>query len=223
MTGKKPNPKALLRTRWRELLSDGSMAALRSEGRLVALYVLSVADWGTCQARFTMRRAAKGMGVHPTTVRRGISQMVAAGILEILEKGEGTSKTSFLILGRAPLVRAPDTSGARERARAVRAPDTARARSGHEPCAERAPLVRAPDTGCAHDSVFLTGSPVRTSERSSTADAGAGLKPARRRRPSRLIDSVSPPPAAGDAQEGPAFDPSDTMKQEVDRDSTDRT
>jgi hypothetical protein len=188
MTVKKPNPKALLRTRWRELLADGSLATLRSEGRLVALYVLSVADWGTCQARFSMRRAAKGIGVHPTTVRRGILQMVDAGILEILHKGEGSSKTTYRVSGRAQLVRAPDTSGARERARVVSTPDTSGARSGHEPCAPRTPLVRAPDTGCAHDSVFLSGSPVRTSERTSTATAGAGLSPARRRRPSRLID-----------------------------------
>jgi hypothetical protein len=213
---KRPNPKALLRTRWREILADGSMARLRSEGRLVALYVLSVADWSTCLARFTMRRAAKGMGVHPTTVRRGIAQMVQAGILQVLDKPGGNGKTSFLILGRAPLVRTPDTARARGCAPLVRTPDTSGARSGHGSCAQRAPLVRAPDTGCAHSSVLLSGSPVRTSESSSTADAGAGRKPARRRRPSRWIEGMPPPDAAAEAQEGVSVDAGDTITQEVD-------
>jgi len=197
MAEKKPHRKAELRTRWRAMLEDGSLAALRSEGRLIALYVLCVADWSSCEARFSMRRAARAIGVHPTTVRRGIVQMIDGGILEVLHKGEGPEKSSFRVLGRARAVRAPDTSGARQRARAVRAPDTARARSGHEPCAQRAQGVSGARTGCAHDSVFISGSPVRTSEISSTADAGAGLGPARRRRPSRLIEGVPPPSATG--------------------------
>jgi hypothetical protein len=212
---KKPHRKAELRTRWRAMLEDGSLASLRSEGRLVALYVLCMADWASCEARFSMRRAAKGIGVHPTTVRRGISQMIDAGILEVLHKGEGTEKSRFRVVLRAQPVRTPDTSGARLRARAVRAPDTSGARSGHEPCAERTRVVSGARTRCAHNSVFISGSPVRTSEISSTADAGAGVGPARRRRPSRLIEGVPPPSAAGGDAEGPGVDASDTFKEEV--------
>lgn len=208
MTSKRPNPKALLRTRWRQLLADGSMARLRSEGRLVALYVLSVADWSSCVARFTVRRAAKGIGVYPNTVRRGLSQLVEAGILEVLDKPSGNGKSSFLILGRTPLVTPPGTSGAHKWARVVPTRVTSGAHMGHEPCPPRAPLVPTPDTGCVHSSVFLSGSPVRTSERSSTADAGAGLRPARRRRPSRLIEEVPLPSAA-------EVDQSGILKEEV--------
>jgi hypothetical protein len=176
---KKPSHKGELRRRWRALLEDGSLAALRSEGRLAALYVLQAADWSTCEVRFTHRRAAKFMCVHVTSVRRGVSQLIDAGILEVLEKGVGSGKTRFRVCERARAVRAPDTSGARERARAVRAPDTSGARSGHEPCAPRAPLVRAARTGCARNSVLFSGSSVRTSEGTSEATAMAGAGPAR--------------------------------------------
>ena len=125
---KKPSRRGELQRRWREMLEDGSLAALRSEGRLMALYVLHNADWATCEVRFSMRRAAKAMHVQPTTVRRGVAQLLDAKVVEVLGKPEGTGKTRFVVGGRA---------------RAVRTPDTSRARSAHERCAECAQPVRA--------------------------------------------------------------------------------
>ena len=125
-----------LRRRWREMLKDGSLAALRSEGRLLALYVFHAADWTSCEVRFSMRRVAEILGVQPTTVRRGISQLLDGGILEILGKPVGPGSTLYVVPERARAVRAPDTSGAQERARVVRSPDTTRARTAHTMCAQ---------------------------------------------------------------------------------------
>lgn len=175
----KKSRKAESQSRWRAFLEDGSLAALGSEGRLVALYVFLNANWSSCEVKYSHRRAAKSLCVHTTSVRRGTDQLVKTGILEVLERGEGTGRTTFRICERAQGVRAPDTRRARERAQGVRAPDTQCARSGHEACHERAPVVRAARTGGARNSVFLSGSSVRTSEKTSEATAMAGAGPAR--------------------------------------------
>jgi hypothetical protein len=167
-----------LRRRWREMLKDGSLAALRSEGRLVALYVFHAADWTSCEVRFSMRRVAGILGVQPTTVRRGISQLLDGGILEILGKPVGPGSTLYVVPERARAVRAPDTSGAQERARVVRSPDTSGAQSAHEPCAVRTRPVRGLRTLCARNSVLFSGSPVTTTESSTAALPAGGEEPA---------------------------------------------
>lgn len=196
MADKKQSRKGEMRRRWRAMMDDGSLAALRSEGRLAALYVLYAADWSSCHVRLSMRHAARSLGVHVTTVRRGISQMIAGGLLEVLEPGEGGRRTLYVVPERARAVCAPDTSGARTRAPAVRAPDTSGARSEHEPCAQRTRAVRAARTLCARNSFLFSGSPVRTSEEISDATPGAGAGPA----PASVPQSIDPPairPAAG--------------------------
>lgn len=180
---KDKSDKAELRTRWREFMDDGSLARLRSEGRLVAHYVFLVGNWTTCEIRFTKRQAARSLGVHPNTVRRGVQQMIDAGILEILENGQGTSRTRFRVTDRARAVPTPGTSGAHSRARAVTGVNTSGAHSGHEPCPERARVVPGVGTGGAHNSVLVSVSSVRRdSDCSVAATAGAGSEPARRRR-----------------------------------------
>lgn len=164
------------------MLEDGSFAELRSEGRLVAIYVLYAADWSSCELKFSMRRVAEFMSVQPTTVRRGVSQLVSAGILEILDKGEGPRSSRFLVTERARAVSTPDTSGAHHRAPLVRSPDTSGAQTAHEPCAVRTRAVRGPRTLCARNSFLFIGSPVTTNESSNEASPGAGQEPA----PARL-------------------------------------
>ncbi len=178
MADKQKSDKGEMRRRWRAMLDDGSLAALRSEGRLAALYVLYAANWSSCQVRLSMRRAAKAIGVHPTTVRRGISQMIDGGLLEVLEPGDGTGTTLYMVPERARLVRTPDTSGAQGCARLVRTPDTSGARSGHEPCAERARVVRGARTLCARNSFSFIGSSRRINDESRDATPGTGLGPA---------------------------------------------
>lgn len=179
MSDKKPSRKGELRRRIRALFEDGSVARLGSEGRLVANWVFHVADWSTCEARFSYRRAAKAMCSHVTSVRRAISQMIEAGIIEPLGKEGNSGKSRFRILERAQPVLTADTPCARERARPVRAHDTPCARTEHTVCAPRTRPVRAARTPCARESVLLSGSPVRTSESTSEATAMAGETPAR--------------------------------------------
>jgi len=160
------------------MLKDGSLAGLRSEGRLVALYVFYAADWTTCEVRFSMRRLAGLLGVQPTSVRRGISQLLDCGILEILGKPAGPGSTLYGICDRARAVRTPDTSGAQDRARVVRSPDTSGAQTAHEPCADRTRPVRGLRTLCARNSVLSSGSPVTTTETSGGSRPDGGQETA---------------------------------------------
>lgn len=169
--------KGELRRRWRQILEDGSIAKLRSEGRLAAIYVLYMAEWTTCEVRCSMRQAARMLGVHPTTVRRGFAQLMAAGILEKSAKKQDGSRSTFVVLARAQAVRTPDTSGAHPRTQGVRTPNTQCARGEHEPCAARTRGVRSVRTLCAHNTVLSTGSQLRTSGVSSKAEPDGGCSP----------------------------------------------
>jgi hypothetical protein len=212
----KTHRKAELRSRWRAMSQDGSIARLRSEGRLTALYVFLVADWTTCEARVPLRRAARFMGVYPNTIRRGLDQMIAEHMIEKMDK-EGTSgKARYKVLGGSRVVTGGVTSGDPPRSRAVDSAHTSGGQRAHSVCAQGSRAVDSAHTGCGHDSVSFSGSSVRTSERISTADAGAGGEPARRRRPSRMVEGWPPPVAAAGGQEAPVFDPSGTITQEVD-------
>jgi hypothetical protein len=181
VSDKKPSRKGELRRRIRALFEDGSVARLGSEGRLVANWVFHVADWSTCEARFSYRRAAKAMCSHVTSVRRAISQMIEAGIIEPLGKEGNSGKSRFRILERAQPVLTPDTPCARERARPVRAHDTPCARTEHTVCAPRTRPVRAARTPCARESVLFSGSPVRTSESTRPVSRRPGRAPSPRR------------------------------------------
>lgn len=179
---REPSRQGEMRRRWRAVLEDGLLTSLGSEGRLVASYVQYWGDFTTCEVRFSMRYVAKYLGAQVTTVRRGVSQMLKAGILEVVEASDGVGRTTYVVPERARSVCAPpDTTGARTRARSVCAPDTLRARSGHEACAQRAPVVRAARTLGARNSFLSIGSPERTNVESSeaTPDAGAAPAPAR--------------------------------------------
>ena len=168
-----------MRRRWRAVLEGGHLAALGSEGRLMASYVQYWADFSSCEVRFSMRYAARYLGVQVTTVRRGVSQLIAAGILGVVEASEGSGRTRYVVLERAQGVCAPpDTLRARERTQGVRAPDTLRARSEHEACAQRTQPVRAVGTLCARNKFISIGSPKRTNGECSAETAGAGRKPA---------------------------------------------
>lgn len=174
----KDSPKFETRRRWLAMMKDGSIAALRSEGRLVAHYVFYAADWTTGELRFSMRRVASLLGVQPTTVRRGISQMVERGILEILGKPEGPGATLYRVCERARAVRTPDTSGAQSRTQGVRSPDTSGAQSAHEVCAVRTRPVRGLRTLCARNTINPIGSSLTTNGDSMRARPDGGQETA---------------------------------------------
>lgn len=197
----KTSSKGEMRRRWRAFMEDGSVAGLRSEGRLVALYVFYAANWSTCEVRFSMRKVAEFLGVQPTSVRRGVSQMVDAGILEVLGTPGGGRATRYSVSDCARVVRRVDTSGAQDCARAVRGVDTSGAQGAHEPCAARARVVRSPRTLCARNSVLISGSSVTTTDTSSLARPDGGTEPATAVPPSPSEDESSAAGLTGSSQQ----------------------
>ena len=159
---KKPSPRGELRRRWRAFMEDGSMGRLGSEGRLMALYVLLRADFEKCTVRLSARGAARLMSVGVTTARRGVSQLVEAGILELLAKGEGSTQSTYGFLDPdTPRVR-PGHEACAQRAPVVCAPDTPRVRSAHKACAQRAPVVCAARTPGVRITRFPLGTSIST-------------------------------------------------------------
>jgi hypothetical protein len=151
-----------LRRRWQALLEDGTLARLRSEGRLVALYVFHRADWGRCDITFSIRQAAATMGVKPTAVQRGVRQMLDEGVLAVRERGQGNGKTRFEVVERTQAVCAAHTSRVRARTQAVDGAHTSGVQSAHEPCTERTQPVYTAHTPCGRYSVIPSGISVNT-------------------------------------------------------------
>lgn len=87
-----------LRRRFEAFAADGSLARLGSEARLVALYVLMRANWADCSLSMSNRHAAEQLGTHQTTVRRGISKLIQAGILQKTRESEGTRWAQYTVL-----------------------------------------------------------------------------------------------------------------------------
>lgn len=203
MDQKKQSSKAALRRRWRAMLADGSIASLGSEGRLVAHYVVYAADWSTCELRASMRHMARFLCVQPTTVRRGVSQLLEAGVLCVVAKPDGSGRTRYAIPERAQGVRAPDTQCAQGRARGVSTPDTQCARAAHKACPERARPVRSARTLCARKSVYSSGSSVTSTVDTSQASPGDGFQPPPARHP-QLSDGL--PASEQEARAGPTSD-----------------
>lgn len=87
-----------LRRRFEAFAADGSLARLGSEARLVALYVLMRANWADCSLSMSHRHAAEQLGTHQTTIRRGVSKLVKAGILQKTRESEGTRWAQYTVL-----------------------------------------------------------------------------------------------------------------------------
>ena len=183
-----------MRRRWRSILEDGSLAALGSEGRLVASYVQYWADFETCEVKFSMRYVAKYLKVQATTVRRGICQMVECGILAVVDGSGQSGRTRYVVKERHQDVSGVRTLRAQGCAQGVRTPDTLRAQGAHATCAGRARPVRGARTLCARNSFISIGSPKRTNGESSVATPVAGEEPA-----TACHQSNQPPPSGRQA------------------------
>lgn len=191
---REPSKQGEMRRRWRVFLEDGSLAALGSEGRLVASYVQYWADFQTCEIRFSMRYVAKYLKVQATTVRRGISQMVDCGILSVVDGSGQSGRTRYVVKERQQDEPGVRTLRAQGCAQGVRTPDTLRAQGAHATCAERARGVRRVRTLGAHNSFLSIGSPKRTNGESSEATPVAGQGPA----PASLPDNAASGGPSGD-------------------------
>lgn len=173
----KTSGKGELRRRWRALLADGSIASLRSEGRLVALYVLQVADWTSCEAVFSIRRAADAVSVRKNTICRGLAQLAEADVVKLVSKGKPSRPSKYRVCERPRAVDQAPTSGVPDGTRAVYHAPTSGVPSAHEAWARRLQAVGASTTSGGRHSVSSSGSPVRTSGDLSEAPPGGGCVP----------------------------------------------
>lgn len=129
----KPDTKQM-RRRWRAFLEDGSLGRLRSEGRLMALYALYWADFSSCTLKFSIRGAARSMGVGFTTARRGLTQLVELGILEVSGGPDTYGRVTYCFTD-------PITSRVRPDHEPCAPPITSGDQGAHEPCALRSRAV----------------------------------------------------------------------------------
>jgi hypothetical protein len=141
-----------MRRRHEAIIRSGVLGRLRSEGRLVMTLALCWADYKSCQFRMSARGAASVAGIQPTTVRRGLEQLLAAGVIEAGKPERGKrqlyrfrppQKTAHEPwAGGAHPVRPPAHTPCAPRAHPVRTPRTPCAHTAHTPCADRAQAVR---------------------------------------------------------------------------------
>ena len=78
-------PKAVsgeMRRRHEAIVRSGVLSSIRSEGRLVFVIALVWADYKSCQFTMSYRGAASMAGVQVNSIRRGLKQLIDAGILE---------------------------------------------------------------------------------------------------------------------------------------------
>jgi hypothetical protein len=175
MPDRKPSAKGELRRRHRALLSAGVLAGLGSEGRLMACYVLYWADFEKCTLKLSLRGAAKVLGVSPNGVRRGVQQMLDAGILLLISKGAGSGRSQYEF---AP----PGHEACALRTRSVTPPVTTGDRSAHVACPERTRSVYGAHTlrdPYSNISIGIQGNTNREIQ-SANPPVAAGEEPAAR-------------------------------------------
>jgi hypothetical protein len=157
--GAKEGPKAPMgemRRRHEAIMRSGAMTRVRSEGRLVFAFGLMYADYETCKFTMSARGGAKVCMCQPTTFRRGIAQLQAAGVLSRGPAAKnGRHWYRFVV---------PTNGGAHERCAGAR---TSGDRGAHEPCAgartsgargAHEPCAGARTSGAPYSSMFLKDS-----------------------------------------------------------------
>lgn len=166
-----------MRRRHEAIIRSGVLRSLRSEGRMVFVLALCWADYKTCQFRMSARGAATTAGVEPTSVRRGLAQLLELGVIEAAQAEPG-KRQRYRFRPPQKSAHEPCAGGAHP----VRGgahnpcapPDTGRAQSAHEPCAGGAHPVSSARTGCApYSSIVLKGSS-RTREDTSVLTGRTG-------------------------------------------------
>jgi len=150
-----------MRRRHEAIIRSGVLGKIRSEGRLVFALALCWADYEKCQFRMSVRGAAKVSGVQPTSIRRGIDQLLAAGVIEAGPGEPGKRQRYRFIL--------PSKDGGHTRC----APrDTPRVQRAHTGCPGRThPVSSAHTPRVPYSSIVLKGSS-RTREDSGRSGPG---------------------------------------------------
>ena len=155
-----------MRRRHERIIRSGALARVRSEGRLVFGIALCWADYGKCTFRMSVRGAATVAGVHPTTVRRGLTQLIDAGILEVGPEEIGKRQRYRFRVPQGGHKPCPPRSHSvtAPRSHTVPPPVTPGVRAGHGVCAQGSPGVSSARTGCAPYSSIVLKVPQGTVE-----------------------------------------------------------
>lgn len=155
-----------MRRRHERIIRSGALARVRSEGRLVFGIALCWADYAKCTFRMSVRGAAAVVGVHPTTVRRGITQLIEAGILEVGSAEPGKRQRYRFRVPQGGHEPCPPRahSVTSPRSHTVPPPVTPGVRAGHGVCAQGSPGVSSARTGCAPYSSIVLKVPQGTVE-----------------------------------------------------------
>lgn len=157
---KKVSAKGELRRRHRSIIDSGVLGRLRSEGRLMACYVLYWADFEKCTLRMSCRGAARSLGVSPTAAARGVQQLLDASVLTLVEKGTNGNRCVYEIT--SPTVQASAHDPCTERTQGVYGAHTRRVRSAHEVCAPRTQAVCSAHTSGGRLSSIPIGFSINT-------------------------------------------------------------
>jgi hypothetical protein len=159
MSSDKPKAaKGEMRKRHEAIVRSGALASVRSEGRLVFVIALVWADYKTCEFTMSSHGAAEVAGVQRTSIRRGIEQLMEAGILRRGPKRQNRHRYRFIVPSNGDGhsgCQLPGTSGASCLAPGVPVPGTGCASSlapGVPPipqCSSRVPSRNPQGTGNA--------------------------------------------------------------------------
>jgi DNA-binding transcriptional ArsR family regulator len=155
-----------MRRRHEGIIRSGALSRLRSEGRLVFGVALCWADYAKCTFRMSVRGAATMSGVHPTTVRRGLTQLIDAGIIEVgpEEVGKRQRYRFRVPTGGHEPCSPRSHSVTTPRSHSVTPPVTPGVRAGHTPSPARAHPVSGARTGCNPYSSIVLNVPQGTIE-----------------------------------------------------------
>ena len=165
-----------MRRRHEAIIRSGILRKVRSEGRLVFALALCWADYKTCQFRMSIRGAATTAGVEPTSVRRGLTQLLELGVIQAGPKEAG-KRQRYRFATPQKSAHEPCPGGSRavtgEGHEPCAPPVTSGARSAHEPCTRGSLPVSSARTECdPYSSIVLKGSS-RTREDENVLTGGS--------------------------------------------------
>lgn len=99
----KQNPNGELRRRWGALWKAGAFTKVGAQGLRMALWIFYRAKFSTCEVEISARDVARQMGVGHTTVHRGIAELVAEGVIELVRGGGAGRKSVYVVANRTPV------------------------------------------------------------------------------------------------------------------------
>lgn len=97
------DPKGEMRRRWKSLWQSGAFSRVGAQGLRMALWAFYRGDFTTCEVRVSVREVARQMGVGTSTVHRGLNELLAEGILELVRGGGQGRRSVYMVANCAPV------------------------------------------------------------------------------------------------------------------------